>query len=78
MTRSSNIELSNISFSYPDQTTPALQNISFTIPDGKSVAIVGPSGAGKSTIANLLLRFWDYEEGEITSGRRIAQGTGPG
>jgi ATP-binding cassette subfamily C protein CydC len=65
---SSNIEFSNIVFSYPNQTTPALQNMSFRVAQGKSVAIVGPSGAGKSTIANLLLRFWDYESGEITLG----------
>jgi len=45
-----------------------LQEISFDVPAGKSIAIVGPSGAGKSTIANLLLRFWDYELGEITLG----------
>jgi ABC-type multidrug transport system fused ATPase/permease subunit len=66
--RSSNIELSNVSFSYPTQSIPALQGISFRLPTGKSVAIVGPSGAGKSTIANLMLRFWDYEAGEITLG----------
>jgi ATP-binding cassette subfamily C protein CydCD len=66
--RSSNIKLSNVSFSYPDQSIPALQHITFDIPEGKSIAIVGPSGAGKSTIANLLLRFWDYEMGEITLG----------
>ncbi len=45
-----------------------MQEISFDVPAGKSIAIVGPSGAGKSTIANLLLRFWDYELGEITLG----------
>jgi ATP-binding cassette subfamily C protein CydC len=66
--RSSNIELSNLTFSYPNQFIPALQNISFTVPQGKSVAIVGPSGAGKSTIANMLLRFWDYTSGEIRLG----------
>jgi ATP-binding cassette, subfamily C, bacterial CydCD len=67
-TRSSNIEFSKISFSYPNQSIPALQNVSFSIPAGKSIAIVGLSGAGKSTISNLLLRFWDYEAGEITLG----------
>ena len=66
--RSSNLQFSNLSFSYPNQRTPALQNISFTLPEGKSIAIIGPSGAGKSTISNLLLRFWDYEIGEITLG----------
>ena len=66
--RSSSIELSNITFSYPNQSIPALMDISFTVPAGRAVAIVGPSGAGKSTLANLLLRFWDYESGEICLG----------
>jgi len=66
--RSSSIELSNLTFSYPNQTTPALKDVSFIVPQGKSIAIVGPSGAGKSTIANLLLRFWEYESGEISLG----------
>jgi len=38
------------------------------MPEDNSIAIVGPSGAGKSTIANLLLRFWDYDLGEISLG----------
>src|SRR5215207_5112394 len=66
--RPSNIEFSNVSFSYPTQSVPALQNLTFTLPDTKSIAIVGPSGGGKSTLASLLLRFWDYEVGEITLG----------
>ena len=65
---STDLQISNLSFSYPTQSIPALQEISFRVPAGKSVAIVGPSGAGKSTIANLLLRFWDYDAGEITLG----------
>jgi ATP-binding cassette subfamily C protein CydC len=60
------LQVSNLSFSYPTQSMPALQQVSFDVPTGKSIAIVGPSGAGKSTLANLLLRFWDYEAGEIT------------
>jgi ATP-binding cassette subfamily C protein CydC len=63
------LQVSSLSFSYPNQSIPALQNVTFTIPTGQSIAIVGPSGAGKSTIANLLLRFWDYEVGDITLGR---------
>jgi len=62
------IQFSNLTFGYPDQSTPALQDVTFTVPDGKSVAIVGPSGAGKSTLASLLLRFWEYESGEIRLG----------
>jgi ABC-type multidrug transport system fused ATPase/permease subunit len=64
----SSVEFSNVSFAYPTQSLPALQNVSFPVPAGKSIAIVGPSGAGKSTISNLLLRFWDYQTGEITLG----------
>jgi ATP-binding cassette, subfamily C, bacterial CydCD len=60
------LHVSNLSFSYPTQSIPALREISFDVPAGKSVAIIGPSGAGKSTLANLLLRFWDYDVGEIT------------
>jgi ATP-binding cassette subfamily C protein CydCD len=64
----SSINFSNLSFTYPHQTILALQNINLIIPSGKSVAIVGPSGAGKSTLASLLLRFWEYHNGEITLG----------
>lgn len=66
--RVSNIEFSNLSFAYPNQTTPSLQHITFNLQPGHSTAIVGPSGAGKSTLANLLFRFWDYEIGDITLG----------
>ncbi len=66
--RSSNIEFSNIAFAYPTQSRLALEDVTFALPEGKSIAIVGPSGAGKSTIANLLLRFWDYEVGDINLG----------
>lgn len=66
--RPSTIEFSNVSFAYPGQNTPTLQNISFTLEENTSMAIVGPSGAGKSTIPNLLLRFWDYDAGDITLG----------
>ncbi len=64
----SNIQFSNLSFAYPNTTTSALQYLTFDLQSGKSLAIVGPSGAGKSTIANLLLRFWDYDLGEISLG----------
>ncbi|MCD8014657.1 MAG: ABC transporter ATP-binding protein/permease [Lachnospiraceae bacterium] len=48
--------------------TEALQSVSFTAPQGKITAIVGPSGGGKSTIASLLPRFYDVEQGAIRIG----------
>jgi len=64
-----NIEFNNVTFSYP--TRPAVKifrDLSFSIPQGSNVAIVAPSGAGKSTVASLLLRFYDPENGTITIG----------
>jgi ATP-binding cassette, subfamily C, bacterial CydC len=45
-----------------------LEDVSFSLPSGACLAIIGPSGAGKSTIAQLLPRFWDYQQGEILLG----------
>jgi ATP-binding cassette subfamily C protein CydC len=59
------LKITNLTFSYPGQSQPALQNISFRLTPRKQIAIVGPSGAGKSTLANVLLRFWDYSDGQI-------------
>ncbi|MBI5841606.1 MAG: thiol reductant ABC exporter subunit CydD [Chloroflexi bacterium] len=67
-TASPSLQFSNLSFTYPNQPTPALQNVTFDLRPGTSIAIVGPSGAGKSTIINLLLRFWDYSSGDIVLG----------
>jgi ATP-binding cassette subfamily C protein CydCD len=53
----------DVSFGYGEGL--ALNGINFQLDEGRSLAIVGPSGAGKSTLVNLLLRFWDYEQGEI-------------
>ena len=58
----------HVRFRYAPREALALDNISFDLPRGHFVAIVGPSGAGKSSIANLLLRFWDYQEGHIMLG----------
>ena len=59
------IELKNITFRYGNRK-PVLNNVSFTIPKGKKVALVGASGSGKSTIAKLLLKYYEPENGEIT------------
>lgn len=57
------IKVDNISFKYEDDYV--LKDFSLNIPKGKSVALVGQSGSGKSTMANLLTRFWDINEGAI-------------
>ena len=49
-----------------------LNNIDLEIPQGKTIALVGESGSGKSTIADLLPRFYDIQEGEILISTRIA------
>jgi ATP-binding cassette, subfamily C, bacterial CydCD len=59
------LQISNLSFTYPGQSRPALQDMTFQLPPGKRIAVVGPSGAGKSTLVNLLMRFWDYSQGRI-------------
>jgi len=59
------IELTDVRFTYPGRTRPALDGVSLRIEGGSTVAVVGPSGAGKTTIASLLLRFWDPEAGVV-------------
>jgi len=58
------IEFQNISFCYKEDRGQ-LKNISFDVKPGEMIGIVGPSGAGKSTILDLLLRFYDPDEGKI-------------
>lgn len=60
-----NIELRNISITYPGKNAPALDSVSLTIPAGKSVAIVGPSGAGKTTLVDILLGVLEPTHGEV-------------
>jgi len=68
------IEVKHLSFQYPipnhQSPIPTLHRISFNLPHGKSLAIVGPSGSGKTTILRLLLRFWEFRDGEILLGGR--------
>lgn len=58
------VEFNNVTFRYGNRK-PVLNNISFKIPKGKKVALVGESGSGKSTIAKLLLKYYEPENGEI-------------
>ena len=59
------VEFKNVSFAYQGKNELALNHISFKLPAGKTIALVGRSGSGKSTIANLVTRFYDIEQGEI-------------
>jgi ATP-binding cassette subfamily C protein CydCD len=60
------LALERVSFAYPGQSRRALTGVSFSIPAGKTLALVGTSGAGKTTTAQLLMRFWDADDGRIT------------
>ena len=61
------IEFKNISFSYPSRPNiKVLNNFSLNISQGETVALVGPSGSGKTTIFQLLLRFYDPQEGYVS------------
>ncbi|MGO4727749.1 MULTISPECIES: ABC transporter ATP-binding protein [unclassified Inquilinus] len=60
------LTLEGVGFTYPGQGRRALSGVTVAIPAGKTVALVGTSGAGKTTTAQLLMRFWDADEGRIT------------
>jgi len=60
------VTFNNVGFSYPGTDTQVLRGVSFKIKTGSTVAIVGPSGAGKTTAAQLILRFWDVDAGDIS------------
>jgi ATP-binding cassette subfamily B protein len=63
----------NVSFGY-DPSVKVLEDVSFSVEPGKTVAIVGPTGSGKSTLLNLLLRFFDVDEGRVLlDGRDIRE-----
>ncbi|MEW9095511.1 MAG: ABC transporter ATP-binding protein [Clostridiaceae bacterium] len=70
------IELKNVSFSYDadkadnsnSTESAVLNNINLKLPQGNFAALVGPSGGGKSTVARLITRFWDVDNGEVKIG----------
>lgn len=62
------ISFDHVSFSYEDAAGKALDDVSLDVPEGTITALVGESGGGKSTVANLIARFWDVDEGVIRVG----------
>jgi len=64
-TLSGNIQVENVSFTYPETGIKALDNVSFEIKKGHTLAIIGRTGSGKTTLANLLLRMYDADHGVI-------------
>jgi ATP-binding cassette subfamily B protein len=60
------VEFSNVQFSYDKNEKPVIKNFSALAQPGQKVAIVGHTGAGKTTIVNLLMRFYEIDQGEIS------------
>ncbi len=60
------VEYKHVSFKYPGAEEPVLNDITFTAKAGEVTAIIGATGSGKSTLVNLLPRFYDVTEGEIS------------
>lgn len=60
-----NIEFKNVEFKYEGNDKPTIKNFSAKAKAGEKVAIVGPTGAGKTTMVNLLMKFYDINNGEI-------------
>jgi ATP-binding cassette subfamily C protein CydC len=68
------VQLNDVSFRYAEQQEQVLKNISLTIPQGGKIAIIGPSGSGKTTLLQLLMRYYDPEQGSVVlAGQDIRQ-----
>ena len=59
------VEFKNVLFTYDDNETPTIKNFSATAKPGQKIAIVGPTGAGKTTMVNLLMKFYEINDGDI-------------
>jgi len=62
------IQFSDVCFTYPQGTQPALRNVSFHLEQGQKLAIRGASGSGKTSLTQLLLKFWAADSGQIMIG----------
>ena len=73
------LSFEHVTFSYPNDDEPMLKDISFEVEPGQMIGVVGATGAGKSTLAQLIPRLFDPQEGSIKIGgqdlRELSQGT---
>ena len=73
------LSFENVTFTYPTDEEPMLKNVSFEVAPGQMVGVVGATGAGKSTLAQLIPRLFDPQEGSIKIGgkdiRDVSEGT---
>ena len=73
------LSFENVTFTYPNDEEPILKNVSFDIAAGEMVGVVGATGAGKSTLAQLIPRLFDPQQGSIKIGgkdiRTVSEGT---
>ena len=73
------LSFENVTFTYPNDEEPILKNVSFDIAPGEMVGVVGATGAGKSTLAQLIPRLFDPQQGSIKIGgkdiRTVSEGT---
>ncbi len=73
------LSFENVTFSYPNDDEPMLKDISFEVEPGQMIGVVGATGAGKSTLAQLIPRLFDPQEGSVKIGgrdlRELSQGT---
>ncbi len=66
--RDASVEFQDVTFTYAGADVPAVKGVSFRVEAGSTVALVGPSGGGKTTVASLVPRFWDAQEGRVLVG----------
>ena len=73
------LSFEHVTFSYPNDDEPMLKDISFEVESGQMIGVVGATGAGKSTLAQLIPRLFDPQEGSVKIGgrdlRKLSQGT---
>ena len=73
------LSFEHVTFSYPNDDDPMLKDISFEVEPGQMIGVVGATGAGKSTLAQLIPRLFDPQEGSVKIGgrdlRKLSQGT---